>query len=301
MLCSKMENSTAANWTIRAARPADYRALRILLPQAVHFASPATALVAEESGSARIIAAAAMTLRLGAEGLWGARVAVHVIPPRRRQGIATALLDTIQELVRPRGAQALFAWEPIPAESQELAAWRMLGFNRVSVTHLDVAQLPRAEAYLRPLYEQVVERQWIPPDAKLLPLAMANLSQVAVLHARYLARTAQQVLWRLSGNGVVPIDMQLSPVLVIDRQVRAFTLVRLEGNVCHVEATVVDPALRMGWANLWLKYIGIRWAIDGGAGTMIFYTHTRHSDTRKLARQFGAVTKELIEPYRLLF
>jgi hypothetical protein len=114
----------------------------------------------------------------------------------------------------------------------------------------------------------------------------------------YLGGTAQQVLARLSGPD--PIDLDVSPVLILDGVVKAFSLGKLRGKTCHVEATVVDPALRGGWANLLLKYEGLHWALAAGATQIVFETYQRHSDTRKLFRQVGGKRQSLIEPYRLL-
>src|SRR4051794_27514204 len=128
-----MEQQAATNagqeWIVRAARDADYRVARILLPQAVHFGSGAMVLLAESICQQQVIAAAALAPRYRSEGLFGARVAVHVTPPWRRRGVATELLKAAGDAVRPWGVQALFAWHPVQAGSDEERCWRTLRFR----------------------------------------------------------------------------------------------------------------------------------------------------------------------------
>jgi GNAT superfamily N-acetyltransferase len=292
---SQMGNQ--ADWIIRPAKECDYRAARLLLPHAVHFGSDCHLLVAQ-SNEQQIIAAAALSPRLRAEPTPGMRMAVHVIPPWRRRGIARALIDQLASIAHSAGAKAIYAWNAIPPGGEIETCWRALGFIHANPVEVGIADLQRAEVYLRPIYQQVIEHGWIPPEAKLIRLRQADHVQVAKLHAMYLGGTAQQVLARLSGPD--PIDLDISPVLILNGMVKAFSLVRPRGKTCHVEATVVDPSLRGGWANLLLKYEGLHWALAAGATHIIFETYGRHSDTRKLFRQVGGKRQSLIEPYRLL-
>src|SRR5450432_1053612 len=105
-----MENS--ANWIIRPAQQSDYRAARILLPNAVHFGSGCIVVVAESSDDHRVIAAAALSARLRNLPVSGARVDVHVIPPWRKYGIARALIEQMTHVARNLGAKAIFAFNP---------------------------------------------------------------------------------------------------------------------------------------------------------------------------------------------
>jgi GNAT superfamily N-acetyltransferase len=286
-----------ADWSIRPAKDSDFRAARMLLPDAVHFGSDCYLLLAQ-SNEQPIIAAAALSARIRSEPVPGMRIAVHVIPPWRRRGIARALIEQMVKIAHRSGAKAIYAWNPVQPESEMEKCWRGLGFIHANPVEVGIIDLRRLENYLRPIYQQVIEHGWIPPQAKLIPLRQADHSQVAKLHAMYLGGTAQQVLARLSGPD--PIDLDISPVLILNGIVKAFSLGYLRGKTCYVEAMVVDPSLRGGWANLLLKYEGLHWALAAGATQIVFETYQRHSDTRKLFRQVGGKRQSLIEPYCLL-
>src|SRR5450432_117381 len=209
-----MENS--ANWIIRPAQQSDYRAARLLLPDAVHFGSGCMAWIAELRDDHRIIAAASLSPRFRSDPFPGARVAVHVIPPWRRKGIARALIEQAASAAGKFGAQAIFGFHPFEAASEAEKIWRALGFSQTCAMQVGVADMHRAENYLRPLYEQIVERNWIPPEAKIIPLSNADHAQVAILHAKYLGGTAAQVMAGLSGQSLASPDPQLSPVLIFN-------------------------------------------------------------------------------------
>jgi GNAT superfamily N-acetyltransferase len=295
-----MGNQAIDSWTIRPARPDDWRAARMLLPQAVHFGSGSAVWVAESSADRRLVAAAALCPRLRSDPVQGARLALHVVPPWRRRGIARALVAQTGQIARRFDATALFAWDCVQENSPALELWQKLGFDQRAQTQIGVADVHRALEYLGLLYQQLLEHDWIPAGAKIVSARQADHAQIAALHARYLGGTARHILWRMTGQMPDPCDLQLSPALILDGKVKAFTLVRMVGKDCHVDATVVDPSLRGGWANLMLKYEGIRWVRDAGAMALIFQTHDRHTDTRKLNRQMGGITRHLIEPYRMI-
>ncbi|HMB96429.1 MAG TPA: GNAT family N-acetyltransferase, partial [Tepidisphaeraceae bacterium] len=178
-----------ANWIIRPAKETDYRAARMLLPSSVHFGSGCIVLIAESSDDHRVIAAAALSARLRSLPMPGARVDLHVIPPWRRRGIARALIEQIIHIAPTFGAKAIFAFNPTPIGSEIEKSWRALGFVHANPVEVGVADLRRAENYLRPIYQQVVEHGWIPQQAKLIPLRKADHAQIAKLHAMYLGGT----------------------------------------------------------------------------------------------------------------
>jgi GNAT superfamily N-acetyltransferase len=289
------------NWTIRAGGAQDWRALRMLLPQAFFHGSGAQSLVATTEDGRLIIGAAAMSPRLRSHPLPGVSVAAHVVPPYRRRGLGRQLVNACRSLAMQRNASGLYAWQPLAEASEDASAYRRLGFDRTVAVQEGRADVEMGYKHLKPLYDQVMERQWIPAGARLVPYDQADAIEIAKLHVMHLGGQMQEILSRLRGQSPVRYHPRLSPVVLVDGHVMGFTLAQvLAGGMVLVDSTVVDPQLRGGWANLWLKFAGVSECRDMAIHTVVYYTYDNHSDTRKLSRQVGAVSRQLVEPYQVL-
>jgi hypothetical protein len=215
--------------------------------------------------------------------------------------VGRGLLETCAAAARAEGAAALYAWGPVEKDGEAARSWASLGFDRACHVLEARADLADALEYLRPFFERVLEEKWIPPEARLLPLTRAEPAEVARLHVEQLGGEFETVVRRVRGDTPPPYHPDMSPVILMNGRVMAFTLaLPLPGGVAMAESTVVHPSLRGGWANLWLKVAGARASLALGLRTLLYYTYDRHTDTRKLGRQVGGSTRELIEPYRLL-
>jgi GNAT superfamily N-acetyltransferase len=292
---------------IRPAHPSDWRALRLLLPNACHFQQAVTAFVATDDAH-RVIAALAIHPRLRATPLPGPRVDLHVIPPHRRKGIARQLLDTAAAHVRARGGGALYAWSPLPAADPRLPLLHALGFTHQVEIQEGHLLTSRGHARLAPLYQQLRDNAWIPDDARIVPLASANHDDIALLHARHLGGAVPDILARIRGDVPDPVSLHASPVLLVGPRTAGFTFLRTlppatataAPHVAIVESTVVDPAFRSSWANLYLKFAGFEMALQQGLTDLLYEAHDRHTDTRKFAKQVGATTRTVLHPYKIL-
>jgi hypothetical protein len=54
-----------------------------------------------------------------------------------------------------------------------------------------------------------------------------------------------------------------------------------------VDANVLDPAVRMGWANVWLKVEAAESLLAAGIRTIRYFTFDRHTDTRRVSVRVG--------------
>lgn len=290
------------SWSIRPANQTDWRALRLLLPHAVHFGAGVRVLVAKtDSGDSRVLGAAALTARPRAEPVPGLRLSIHVIPPARRQGIARTLFNACVAIAAAEGLSALYAWGPVEPASTDSQAWKRLGMEHschVLETRTDLAASIR---YLQPIYQQVVQRGWVPAGARLVPLDRADPAGIAQLHVQHLGGDFDTLLRRLGGQTPPPYHPEMSPVILLDGRVAAFILTLPIGDgVGLIESTVVAPSVRGRWANLWMRVAGARRCLELGLHTVLYYTYDRHGDTRKVAQRLEGVTRQLIEPYRFL-
>ena len=72
------------------------------------------------------------------------------------------------------------------------------------------------------------------------------------------------------------------------------------GGIGFCDAIIVDAAFRGRWANVAIRREGWRRCLDVGLHTVLYYTHARHRDTRHFVDKVGTVTREFLEPYRML-
>jgi GNAT superfamily N-acetyltransferase len=287
-------------WRIRAGIEQDWRALRMLLPQAFQFGSRSRSIVAAtEEGL--IVGAAAISDRRRSEPLSGPRVALHVVPPYRQRGIGRQLVEVCVRLAADEGAAALYAWQPMVAGGEEAGAWRRLGFDRNVIVYEGRGDVNRGLEYLKPRYERAVEEGWIPSKARLEPLGAEHAEQIGRLHVTCLGGRLEDIIDQVRGERADRYHPELSPVLLVDEKVMGFSLARIcSPGTALVDSTVVHPSLRLGWANLWLKYGGGCACVRLGVHTLIYYAYDHHGDTKKLSRQTGAILREMAEPYMII-
>ena len=74
---------------------------------------------------------------------------------------------------------------------------------------------------------------------------------------------------------------------------------RTSREVIHVDANVLEPAVRGGWANIWLKLEATRGAISIGVKTFVFTTFDHYADTRSFTEKLqGATVRTMVLMYR---
>jgi GNAT superfamily N-acetyltransferase len=288
----------------RAEERLDWRALRMLLPQAVHHGCGCDVLVAtDDAASRRLIGAIAIEPQMRLQPYLGPRVALHVIPPWRRRGVGRALVQAAATISAARHALALYAWNKLAPDSEEASAWRALGFDRAIESSLTRIDAVRAIEVLTPLFDWLRKAGQIPAEAQIVSLCDANPDDVVSLVTTHLAGagTAPLLKQRLVGNHPKPLEPRLSKVLIYNGQTMGAMLGSpLSRNLGLIEANVVHPALRGGWANIWLKLETTREARDAGYEAFLYETHSQHSDTRSVTKRLDGVVVPRIEPYCLI-
>ena len=248
----------APNFRIRRAEEhRDWRALRMLLPAAVHHGCGCDVFVATDvEESRRVIGAIAVAPLMRFKPLQGPKVALHVIEPWRRRGVARALQNIASSVAKAQGAEALYTWHRLSPDAAEAQAWRALGFDQVLDCPLNRIDATRTIELLEPLFDRLRRRGQIPAEARMVFLRDANLDQIVELVATHLAGAGEEVSLknRLLGIHPTPFDPVLSRVLLYRGQVVGAMLGRrVNDNTGWVEVNVVHPSMRGRWANVWLK------------------------------------------------
>ena len=295
---------TPASETVHVRPPTavEVRACRMLLPGATGAAQRSRLLVAVVGHPQRVVGAAAVGLdrRLETAGAW--QVDLRVIAPYRRRGIGSMLLERVVDNARAHGVGALHAWEWVEPESDVARAWVALGFSPAKRKLEYEADIAAASSTLLHLYEQVRAEKWIPETARIIPLAEADHDAVAALHVQYLGGSRRLLMPLLRGTAPDRYHPKYSRVMLLDGRVVGFSLGRVGADgVCDVDAHVLHPSVRMGWANLWLKMEAAERLLEDGIRTMRYFSLEQHTDTRRISRQAGCrLVRTLVQMRREL-
>jgi GNAT superfamily N-acetyltransferase len=282
-------NVSGRGFTICPARTQDARALRMLLPEV---RGGAAYFVSIENLSQHVIGAAAMTQSCRTQPQSGPGIAIEVIAPYRRQGIATGLLMNIENAARQLfGARALYAATRVEESSKAMQGWQWLGFEAIEKVEEHELPTARFESELCPLIDRMRAKGRIPADARIIPLYEANAAAVLQLHLDQLGGDRRELYRKIRGQGAGAFHPRYSRVLLVDGRVKGCILAhRASAEVAAVDANILEPSIRGGWANVWLKLEATRGAIRLGIKTFRFTTFDHYSDTRRFTDRLGGST-----------
>ena len=288
--------------TIRPPTAAEVRACRMLLPKATGTGRRARLYVAAAGEPQRVVGAAALGLDARHDTHRGWQVDLRVIAPFRRRGIARALTEFVAAQAAAHGVSALHGWDWVEPDGEAARAWAALGFSPARQKLEYEADIEKASSTLVPLYHQVRESGYIPPTAAIVPLRDADHDAVARLHVEYLGGTRRLLMPLLTGAAPDCYHPEYSRVMLLDGRVVGVSLGRVgPDGVCEVDAHVLHPSVRLGWANLWLKMEAAERLLEDGIRTMRYFTLEQHTDTQRISRQAGCrLVRTLVQMRREL-
>lgn len=277
-----------SGFAIRAALPLDQKATRMLLGE---FPEPSDRLVAVDHAHGLVVGAAAAAHALRNAPLVGPGVAVHVIAPCRRHGVGTALVRALGEAAHRRVWQALYSAQRVETNSDEFLAWQGLGFGVCETVEEHELPLENFVPRLAPLIDKLRQLGRIPPEARIVPLYAANPAAVMQLHLDHLGGDRASLYQKIRGQGPGAFHPRYSRVLLMgERPVGCILAHRKERHVAAVDANIVVPELRGGWANVWLKLEATLGAQSLGITHFHFTSFDHYDDTRKFTDMLGGVT-----------
>jgi GNAT superfamily N-acetyltransferase len=272
----------------------DSTAVRMLLPE---LRNGGAYFVAVDGKQQRAIGAAALTGSCRTEPVAGPGIAIEVIEPCRRQGIAASLLGHLERAaVQIFDSKALYASQRVARDSVDAQRWGWLGFG--PVTTVEEHDLPTAgfEAELRPLFDRMQAKGRIPAGASIVPLYEANAAAVLQLHLDHMGGDRGELYRKIRGRGAAAFHPRYSRVLLVDGKVKGCILAhRVASDVAAVDANILEPEVRGNWANVWLKLEATRGAIRLGIKTFRFTTFDHYSDTRSFTQRLGGVTTHVTQ------
>jgi GNAT superfamily N-acetyltransferase len=280
-------NIARSGFSVRPAIAADAKAVRMLLPE---MRDAAVAFVAVDGEHQLAIGAAAAARSFRTQPLKGPGVALSVIAPCRRRGIATSLLRHLERAAQAAGAKGLYGAKRVEQHSDQMRGWEWLGFAPCETVEEHVLPIAQFETRLGPLIERMRQRGRIPASARVIPLYQADLEAVLQLHLEQMGGDRGDLYRRLRGHGPGAFHSRYSHVLLIEDQVKGIMLARRSGSDSMVvDANVVEPSLRGGWANALLKLEAFRGAFVG-INSVQFSTFDHYADTRSFTEKLGGST-----------
>lgn len=289
-----------ACFSIRPAGVSDARAVRMLLP--AESSALSYCLIAESGDPPQIIGAAGITQVLRPRPLAGPGVAVHVIPPYRRHGVAGELIQKVAQYAAESGAQAIYATQKVDSNSEEQQAWEALGFSVCETVLHHELPLIEFEVQLTPLLNRMQERGKIPASAKIIPLCDADIEAVLRLHLEELGGDPADLRKKLRGEVPNSFSARYSRILLVNGQTVGFILAhRAAQDIAYVDANVIAPEFRGRWANVWLKLEATQGAQQLGIKKFVFTSFDHYTDTRSFTDRFqGATVSAKLLMYRPL-
>jgi hypothetical protein len=232
------------------------------------------------------------SVRSGAAALgefWGVHVAA--VPAVDGGEVNAALLSYAKGFAARHEATMLQTLRWVERGSAEEAFWQGLGFAEHQLRYAHEIGVVRGGSRLQPLLEQVREHGWIPEEARIIPLAEADIERVCELHLKYLGGELRTLLPLLDGSAPHPYDRQASVVLVEGERTLGFTLGWFpDPQTCEIAANVLDPSVRLGWADLMLKCAAYEAVKARGAEVFRFCTAEQHTDSRRTLGWVGGGT-----------
>jgi hypothetical protein len=257
----------------------------MLLPQ---IETSAAYLVAVGGERRLVIGAAAATGAFRIQPLTGPGVALHVIEPWRRRGVAARLLGLLERDLKRRGAKALYAAKRVDQGGAEMHGWEWLGFKPCETVEEHILPVDQCSARLVPLVERMRAR--IPATARVVPLYQADHSAVLRFHLDQMGGDRAELARKLKGEGKGAFLPRQSRVLLVDGHVKGCLLAsRLSKETITVDANIVEPNLRGGWANAWLKLEAFQGS-PPGVIQFSYKTFDHYADTRSFTRKLGGRT-----------
>jgi hypothetical protein len=130
----------------------------------------------------------------------------------------------------------------------------------------------------------------IPANACVIPLYRADHAAVLQFHLAQMGGDPAELSRKLQGQGSGAFLPRQSRVLLVEDQVKGCLLAsRLSKETIVVDANIVEPSLRGGWANAWLKLEAFQGA-PPGVVQFSFTSFDHYTDTRSFTRKLGGST-----------
>jgi len=226
----------------------------------------------------------------------GFGLSVCVRPSQRRRGVGRALLRAAADLT---AGETPGLWSQLPVDEGSAAAAfaEACGFAARLREHHFCFDAVGAAKVIGSI-EQFLSRRRTAETAKVVPLRDAPLEEAAWLLSAEFGDGPGATLARLRAEAQTGvIDLDRSSAVMADSRLAAFSLAALHEDVLRIEAIVVAPQWRGGWASMLLLNALVVEGRRAGATAVRFHCTDEALFTLKLARRLDATCERVTAYY----
>jgi hypothetical protein len=171
-----------------------------------------------------------------------------------------------------------------------MRGWQWLGFSVSETVAEHELAMVDVETRLAPLAQRMARDGRIPPGVQVVSLYAADPAAVVRLHLDNLGGDHDTLLRRMRGQAPDSFHPRYSLALTLgSRTIGCLLAHRDSPRAFVIDAVIVDPHFRSGWANLLLKLEAARRARPTGATHIVFRTFDRYTDTRRFTEKLGGI------------
>jgi GNAT superfamily N-acetyltransferase len=222
---------------------------------------------------------------------------IEVLPARRRRGVGRALAAAAEASMAGEAA-GLWSQRRLETGSDAAAFAEACGFAARRRERYFRAEVARVAELATPLMARLRARGHIPEDVRILPLREASLEEVGWLVSAEFGGGPGSALHFLRRAGETGgVDLDRSRVVMQGERMAAVALARWGDDGASLEAAVVAPAWRHGWANAALIEAIAAVGLDGGVREFRFHCGEDVLDTMQLAAKTAAVCEKTAALY----
>ncbi len=268
---------------IRRAQGADWAICRALVPEMCGRTDcPMEGLILHPETGPRVGGAA--VLRFDGHDAW---LGLTVVPPVRRQGLGSYVIEAAVESARAGGARRMVTACDTLAEPAAAPFLEKHGFGAVTRITTFEAKFPACGQPLLRVRDELVARNRVPRDWVLTTLAHVPLEAVGRLFAEYIAQREDlaEAPLRLDREGG---RYDTSPVILESGRPVGALVAEKRDDIWHVEGRFVIRGHQSGVANAMLLGLAVDLAMEHKASIILFESRDDNRDTLKLARRMNA-------------
>lgn len=217
----------------------------------------------------------------------GFPVNIHVLPPQRRRGIGSALVEAVASACAG-ATPCIHGWTAYSGASDAAAFLRAVGFApRRQLLEFE-AEGERFYAVIAATLKRLRHARKIPASFRIVSLKDARTEEVAALVSDNFHEALAETITRIA-RGLIGYDERNSVVLLNGDAVGGALLYRWNDGIPLIDVNVVKPELRHGAANVMILEAATRNGLAAGATRFRFSCEETVRDTMNIAKRCGAV------------
>jgi hypothetical protein len=271
---------------VRAAKPHEAFAVRLLLPELTISGIDYRSYVATAGANGVIVGAGGVAVDTRHRLAGRCPAEVQVISPWKDRGVEATVWKSLLDDAKTRSSGIICQkWCDNEADAPPVS----LGFGVVERKYEFLASIEGSLQSLGPIIDRLRRHHRLPADARAIHFREADPAAVAPLFLKHFPGSLDQFIASLQPDAPEQFDLDVSTVAMHGNTVTGFLLGRVlkSESIFDVYWKAVDERYRNGWSNALCMYasavrlreIGIQWTR--------FRALSPNRDTQQLIDHFG--------------